>query len=330
MVVAPENHIKILSADCFFKAIEKMLCLPMARVSALCGISSRKLEYWEDSNFLRIPVGWTHFEPTTCDCKNFHLNEVKFAFAIESHVKKMMPVSEAKSRVLGQANTLLGWNKYYEEEWQAAFRSQYFLRFGEAVKGINQFSPNLMTLYYLNDWVREGHIKKLVTRTTLEALEKIDIYQLYAVYVVAMACSKYTRTRSWNSTASKYIDLANELARKQYDIDCNIEKNYLIDYSPVLIYPPAKGNSPIEKIGSTVPEPPKILVVASKDVLHNFLHSNFPNYLTIESIQAQTHINEDELLDLIEEMSDNGLLEKRWSTRENAFAFRTALDKMNR
>ncbi|MEI7792362.1 MAG: hypothetical protein WCI57_02665 [Candidatus Berkelbacteria bacterium] len=330
MVVAPENHIKILSADCFFKAIEKMLCLPLARVSVLCGISARKLEYWEDGNFLKIPVGWTHFEPATCDCKNFHLSDVKFAFAVESHIKKMMPVNEAKSRVLGEANTLLAWNKYYEEAWQATFRSQYFLRFGEAVKGINQFSPNLITLYYLNEWVREGHIKKIVTRTRNEALEMIDIYQLYAVYVVAMACQTYSQTRSWNSTAAKYIDLANELARKQYDIDCNTEKNYLVDYSPVLIYPPAKGNLALEKIGPPVLEPTKPSITAAKNTLHDFLHAKFPDYLTIENIQFQTHMDEDELLDLIDEMSEKGLLEKRWSKPENAFAFRTALDKMNK
>lgn len=330
MVIARKDCIEILSADCFFKAIEKMLCLPASRASDLCLATARKLEYWNESNFLRVPVGWTHFEKGPCDCKNFHLSEIKFAFAIESHIKKMVPVNEARAKVLGEANTFLGWSKYYEEAWQATFRSRYLIRYGEAVKAINQFSPNLMTLYYLNDWVREGRIRKVTTRTTNQALEMIDIYQLYAVYVVAMACNEYTQARSWSATAAKYIDLANEMAEKQYNIDCNPEKRYLFDHSPTVIYPIRKNNLPLGKIEATAPESTNAPIASDKDKLRDFLHSKFPDYLTIEKIQQETQIDEDELLDLIDDMGDSSFLDKRWSKSENAFGFRVALEKMNK
>lgn len=330
MVVVQGNILQVLSFDCFAKYVENTLCFTAARIASLTGISFRKLSYWEEKDFLNVPASWDHFGKPSCKCKNFHLPQIKMAFAVEIHLTDMMALADARARVAVHAATAALWERNYEERWRKTFRANLLLRRGEVIGIINHFTPDFLTKEHLVKWIDESFINTLTPRKTGTACDQIDLYELYALYISALTLSKYPAGKLSEATLTLYTTLGNDIAEKAYNIDCNIEKGYLMDYAPQEIVLP--GILEIQKLMSkkTTKKLPEPAVVSSKDLLHDFLHSKFPDYLTIENIQAETRIDETELLDLIDEMGDNGFLDKRWSKIENAFAFRTALDKMNK
>jgi len=328
MVVVQGNILQILSFDCFCKYVENTLCLTPTRVSSLTGITLRQLNYWDDNNFLKIPADWTPAGAPACTCKNLHLPEIKMAYAIGTHLTNLMALTDARKRVSVHAATADLWERNYEEKWRKTFREKCLLRRGEVIEIVNHFTPDFLTKEHLIKWLDEGFINSHTSRAT--SLDLVDLYELYAIYMTALALSKYPAGKVNEATLTLYTSLGNDMAEESYNIDCNIERGYLFDYKPREV--DLSNMKKIQEIyGKKAPiKLPVPAVASSKDLLHDFLHSKFPDYLTIENIQAETRIDENELLDLIDEMGDNGFLDKRWSKIENAFAFRTALDKMNK
>jgi hypothetical protein len=250
------------------------------------------------------------------------------AYAIGTHLTNLMALADARTRVYIHAATADLWERNYEENWRKTFREKCLLRRGEVIEIVNHFTPGFLTKEHLTKWIDESFINSHTPRVT--SLDLVDLYGLYAIYMTSLALSKYPAGKVNEATLTLYTSLGNDIAEESYNIDCNIERGYLFDYKPREV--DLSNMKKIQEIfAKKAPRKlPVPAVASSKDVLHDFLHRKFPDYLTIESIQSQTQISEDELLDLIEGMGDNGLLEKRWSKHENAFAFRTALDKMNK
>lgn len=330
MVIVHGEILKILSFDCFCKYVENTLCFTLARVSLLTGISLNQLTYWDKKDFLKVAAEKTHFGTPSGTCKNFHLPQIKMAFAIGTHLSNSMALANARARVSVDSATAGLWERNYEEKWRETFRANCLLQRDEVIEIVNHFTQDFLTKEHLIKWLDEGYIDRHTPRATSFALDLVDSYELYAIYVVALAMEKYRASKITEAALTLYANLGNDMAQKSYNIDCNIERGYLFDYAPLEIDLPDIGKMQMMAEEQTKLKPTEPAVISSRKILHDFLHSKFPNYLTIESIQLQTQIEENELLDRIEEMGDGGLVEKRWSTRENAFAFRFALDKMNK
>jgi hypothetical protein len=306
----------MLSAIDFFKEIEKLLCLSATQLSDLCRIPRPKMYYWMGTSVSELPENWNHLGVTFCPCGSVHLPAAKFVFAMSEHVLAGHDPVTARGMVLKNGSTRADWNKNYEPEWQKAIRSRLVFRNVEAARMMSHFCSDLpVSKYFLDFWAGEKYLQKFVTLDKETTLEVMDIYQMYAAYVLAFkvneAGAKDSRKR--NDIAKDFFWEANKCAERQYMRDNGIKELAFIELDSPLLQP--------QNIIATTEE------ISPKKILRDFLRNSFPEFITTDAVQAGSGLGEI-ALDLLETMVQKGIVEEKRIS--SGFIYRLSTSHFNR
>lgn len=231
MAINIEEEKVLVSAEDFFEIIQQSFCMSKTQIAYLCDIKRAKIQYWEDINLITEPSDWYWLGKRNCECDSYHLPTAKFIFALSCHSSGRTQPQTVRKTVLRDGGTFQKWTKNYESEWQSAFRSGFLIRYAEATKLMNSLFPINITDHYLHEWVGEKYLEEFIQRPKGNKLDLIDLYQMYAVYLIATKAREDTfgLKKRIGDYAPRHFSYANQRIENQFRIDNKIQGNMLID-----------------------------------------------------------------------------------------------------